>query len=158
MTELIDLLIDFTPLWSLLTIIVSAVWGPAWLAKIQGKNKTSELKVEGDSKVETEYIAGMRDVIKEYRESVNGYKEEVIKLRDELKSVKQEFKDEKIKHQEIINQYENQLEQKDDEIEMLHVSILEKDGIILEKDTQIERYKQENDALLWEVKELKGDE
>lgn len=158
MTELINLLIDFTPLWSLLTIIVSAVWGPAWLAKIQGKNKTSELKVEGDSKVETEYIAGMRDVIKEYRESVNGYKEEVKSLRNEVKQVRSEMiiKDEQ--HKEVINQYENQLELKDDEIEMLHVSILEKDGIILEKDTQIERYKQENDTLLWEVKELKGDE
>ncbi|MER2001245.1 MAG: hypothetical protein ABS862_01380 [Carnobacterium inhibens] len=121
--------------------VTSSVWGPVLVAKAQGKNKKEEVKLEGDkkaeeariandSKVEAEYIAGMRDVVKEYRESVMGYKKEVSELRKELGEMKDELKKEKEIHAQVILGYELALEKKDDEIEELQAMIITKDGII----------------------------
>lgn len=121
--------------------VTSSVWGPVLVTKAQGKNKKEEVKLEGDkkaeeariandSKVEAEYIAGMRDVIKEYRDSVTGYKLEVSALRKEISDMKDELRQEKENHAQVILGYELSLEKKDDEIEELQAVIISKDAII----------------------------
>lgn len=118
------------PILTFFSGVITTYYAPKKKAEIEGKSKVEEVKLEGDSKVEAEYIAGMRDVVKEYRESVMGYKKEVSELRKELGEMKDELKKEKEIHAQVILGYELALEKKDDEIEELQAIIITKDGII----------------------------
>lgn len=117
--------------------ITASYYGPKALAKIQGAQKIAEVKTEGDSQVEVEYISGMKDLVKEFRTSVNEYKLEVSALRTEIKELKNEMREKEKEHAQIIFGYELALEKKDDELEKneiekeeLRAQIVVRDNII----------------------------
>ncbi|MBM6615645.1 hypothetical protein JTF06_12185 [Desemzia sp. RIT804] len=111
-------------------LYLTAVHGPKVLARIQGRQKKEEVKLEGDSNAEVMYVSNMSVILGEYKEQVSGF-------RNELESVRKEFAEFKKAHKKEVEEYktsivflEREIEMRDDRIEELESEILEKNGII----------------------------
>lgn len=115
---------------TLVGVIVSAVWGPKTVAKIQGKQKIDEIKTEGDNSAETLYIKNMSVLLTEYKEQVAGFKNELAAVRQEFAEFKEQQEQKAEEYEKKIAFLEIQIEQKDDEIEELEGKIIVKDNII----------------------------
>lgn len=121
-------------------IVVSAVYGPKTLAKIQGKQKKEEVKLEGDSNAEVMYVTNMSVILGEYKEQVSGF-------RNELESVRKEFAEFKDAHNKEVEGYKSQivflkvqLEQEEDKNEELQTIIISKDEMLAIKDEIIANF------------------
>ena len=125
-------------IFTLVGLVISAVWGPSVVAKVQGKMRISEVKTEGDSNAESMYVQNMSVILGEYKEQVSGFRNELENVRKEFASFKDAHNKEVAEYQSKIAFIELQIENKDDQIEELETEIIEiktdniaKEGIIL---------------------------
>lgn len=120
-------------------IVVSAVYGPKTLAKIQGKQKKEEVKLEGDSKAEELYLAATERQYTRYEAEIERIEKNFNRR---IEDMEKEFKK---KFDEINHKYNHLLEEK---------SFLEKE--IETRDDRIDELELENTTLRIENANLKG--
>lgn len=121
---------NFPALLTLIGVVVSAVYGPKTIAKIQGKQKIEEIRTEGDTNAETLYVQNMSVLLTEYKEQVSGFREELTAVRKEFALFKEQHEKKVLEYEDRIAFLEIQAEQKDEKIEELEADIIIKDDII----------------------------
>lgn len=132
-----DKLIENIPSFlTFLGLYLTAVHGPKVLAKIQGKQKKEEVKLEGDSNAEVMYVTNMSVILGEYKEQVSGF-------RDELQTVRKEFAEFKEAHKKEVEEYKTNIIFLEREIEL--------------RDDRIEELETENNELKDRISYLKGE-
>ena len=124
----------FPALLTFAGLIVTAVWGPKAVAKIQGKQKIKEIQTEGDSNAETLYVKNMSILLTEYKEQVSGFKEELKGVREEFAKFREQHDKDVEEYERQINYYKLEFERKDDKIDELQVIVSEQELVIVKKD------------------------
>lgn len=126
-----ELLLKYlSPFLTVLGIWITYVYGPKIVAKVQGKNKKEEVKLEGDVQIETVYIQNMGIIIAEYKEQVSGFKNELSEVRKEFAEFREQHNKEVEEYKSQITFLKIQIEQKEDEIDELQAVIVVKENII----------------------------
>jgi len=120
----------FPAFLTLIGVIVSAIYGPKTVAKIQGKQKIEEIRTEGDANAETLYVQNMSVLLTEYKEQVAGFRNELTVVREEFALFKEQHNKEVLEYENKIAFLEIEIEHKDDRIEELETVVISKDSII----------------------------
>lgn len=120
----------FPAFLTLIGVIVSAIYGPKTVAKIQGKQKIEEIRTEGDANAETLYVQNMSVLLTEYKEQVSGFRDELTAVRKEFALFREQHEKKVVEYEDRIAFLEIQAEKKDEKIEELEADIIMKDGII----------------------------
>ena len=120
----------FPTIMTFMGLIVTAVYGPKVMAKVQGKQKIEEIKTEGDANAETLYVQNMSVLLTEYKEQVSGFRDELTAVRKEFALFREQHDKQVLEYENRIAYLEIQSEKKDEIIEELEADIIKKDGII----------------------------
>lgn len=121
--------------FTLVGIVITAVWGPKAVAKIQGKQKIEEIQTEGDTQAEKLYVEHVEKTLDRYERQMElmqkdferrlAEQEERFNFR--IDAVKEQFEHER-KKERIY--YEAEIEKRDERIEELEAIVITKDTII----------------------------
>ena len=131
-----DKLMDNLPsILSFMGLFITAVYGPKVVAKMQGKQKMKQVKMEGDSRAEELYVTHIEKTLDRYEKQMKEMEKDFNRRMEEAErrfnlrfdELKREMEQEKEKER---NYYLKEIEVRDERIEELEVVILTKDELI----------------------------
>lgn len=132
----LDKLLDNLPsITALIGLLITGYYGPKVMAKIQGKQKIKEVKMEGDSRAEELYVTHIEKTLDRYEKQMAQMEKDFNRRVEDIETrfnqrfdnLKKEMEQEKEKERLY---YLQEIELRDDRIEELEVVILTKDELI----------------------------
>ena len=131
-----DKLMDNLPsITALIGLFITGYYGPKVMAKIQGKQKIKEVKMEGDSRAEELYVTHIEKTLDRYEKQMvqmekdfNRRVEDIEKrFNQRFDALREEMEQEKEKERLY---YLQEIEVRDDRIEELEAVVVTKENII----------------------------
>ena len=120
---------------SFMGLFITAVYGPKVVAKMQGKQKMKQVKMEGDSRAEELYVTHIEKTLDRYEKQMKEMEKDFNRRMEEAErrfnlrfdELKREMEQEKEKER---NYYLKEIEVRDDRIEELEAVVVTKENII----------------------------